>query len=63
MLEEGRWTETEEGTPQGATTSPLLANIYLHYVLDLWVLQWRKRWAKGDVVIVRYAVTARATAS
>lgn len=55
VLEEGRWTETEEGTPQGATISPLLANIYLHYVLDLWVQQWRTRRAKGDVVIVRYA--------
>lgn len=55
VIEEGRWTESEEGTPQGATVSPLLANIYLHYVLDLWVQQWRKRSARGEVIIVRYA--------
>lgn len=55
VLGEGRWTETGEGTQQGATISPLLANIYLHYVLDLWVQQWRRRHAKADVVIVRYA--------
>lgn len=55
VLENGRWTKTEEGTPQGAVVSPLLANIYLHYVLDLWTQQWRRRHARGDVVIVRYA--------
>ena len=44
-----------QGAPQGAVISPLLANIYLHYVLDLWVHQWRKRYARGDVYIVRYA--------
>ena len=55
VMEDGKWTESEEGTPQGATVSPLLANIYLHYVLDLWVQQWRKRQARGDVIIVRYA--------
>jgi retron-type reverse transcriptase len=49
------WSETVEGTPQGAGISPLLANIFLHYVLDLWVHQWRKRPAHGRVVIVRYA--------
>jgi RNA-directed DNA polymerase len=54
VLEEGKWTACE-GTPQGGTASPLLANVYLHYVLDLWVEQWRKRHAHGDVVIVRYA--------
>jgi hypothetical protein len=48
-------TETNAGVPQGATISPLLANIYLHYVLDLWAHQWRKRHARGDVIIVRYA--------
>jgi RNA-directed DNA polymerase len=42
-------------TPQGAVISPLLANVFLHYVLDLWVNQWRKRHATGDVIIVRYA--------
>jgi len=54
VMENGR-TESEAGSPQGATVSPLLANIYLHYVLDLWVQQWRERQARGDVVIVRYA--------
>jgi len=49
------WSETVEGTPQGAGISPLLANIFLHYVLDVWVHQWRNRHAHGRVVIVRYA--------
>lgn len=55
VMEAGTWTESTQGTPQGATISPLLANVYLHYVLDLWAQQWRKRHARGDVVIVRYA--------
>ena len=55
VMEDGRKIETEEGTPQGAVISPLLANIYLHYTLDLWVKQWRRRHATGDMVIVRYA--------
>jgi RNA-directed DNA polymerase len=55
MSEDGRWSETRVGTPQGAVASPLLANVYLHYVFDLWVQQWRKQKAKGDVVVVRYA--------
>lgn len=55
VLEDGRWRATEEGTPQGAVISPLLANLYLHYVLDLWVDQWRQRQAQGEVIIVRYA--------
>jgi RNA-directed DNA polymerase len=55
VLEEGEWLETEMGTPQGAVISPLLANIYLHYVFDLWVQAWRKKRARGDVIVVRYA--------
>jgi RNA-directed DNA polymerase len=55
VSEDGQWSKTEVGTPQGAVISPLLANIYLHYVLDLWVHQWRKRHARGEVYIVRYA--------
>ena len=55
VLEDGKQIESEEGTPQGAVISPLLANIYLHYVYDLWAHQWRQRLATGDVVIVRYA--------
>ncbi|MBF0502718.1 MAG: hypothetical protein HQM09_21470, partial [Candidatus Riflebacteria bacterium] len=55
VIEEGHWRASEEGAPQGASISPLLSNIYLHYVLDLWINQWRKRNAQGDVVIVRWA--------
>jgi group II intron reverse transcriptase/maturase len=55
VLEEGKWQSSDMGTPQGAVISPLLANIYLHYVFDLWVKQWRRREAKGKVIVVRYA--------
>ena len=55
VLEGGEWQRAVEGTPQGAGISPLLANVFLHYVLDLWVRQWRKRTARGRVIIVRYA--------
>jgi RNA-directed DNA polymerase len=55
VSEDGQWSETKLGTPQGAVVSPLLANVYLHYVFDLWVEAWRKKIAKGDVVVVRYA--------
>ena len=55
VMEKGTWTECEEGTPQGATISPLLANIYLHYVLDLWIQKWRNRTARGEVIITRFA--------
>jgi len=55
VSEEGHWSETKQGTPQGAVISPLLANVYLHYVFDLWVDVWRRKVAKGDVIVVRYA--------
>jgi len=55
VLEGGHLIVTEEGTPQGAVISPLLANIYLHYVYDLWTHRWRQRCATGDVIVVRYA--------
>jgi RNA-directed DNA polymerase len=55
VSEDGQWSETKMGTPQGAVISPLLANIYLHYVLDQWVIEWRKRRAKGDLTMVRFA--------
>jgi RNA-directed DNA polymerase len=55
VLEDGKRTRVPEGTPQGGSASPLLANIYLHYVFDLWVQAWRKKQAKGDVIVVRFA--------
>jgi len=55
VLEDGTRTHSEEGTPQGGSASPLLANIYLHYVFDLWVQQWRHRHARGDMIVVRFA--------
>src|SRR5687767_14693894 len=55
VLEEGEWKDTEMGTPQGSVASPLLANIYLHYVFDLWVDAWRKKCARGDLIVIRYA--------
>jgi group II intron reverse transcriptase/maturase len=55
VLEDGNWSLSEMGTPQGAVVSPLLANVYLHYVFDLWAHQWRRREATGNVVVVRYA--------
>jgi RNA-directed DNA polymerase len=55
VSEEGQWSRTTVGTAQGSVISPLLANVYLHDVLDLWVNQWRKRHARGSVMIVRYA--------
>jgi len=55
VIENGTWSQTVEGSPQGASVSPLLANIYLHYVLDQWVQWWRRKYARGDVIIVRFA--------
>ena len=55
VMEEGKWSETKTGTPQGAVISPMLANLYLHYAFDLWVNVWRKKYAQGEVVVVRYA--------
>ncbi len=54
-LEAGARTWREEGTPQGGSISPLLSNVYLHYVFDLWVQRWRRTQAGGDVIVVRYA--------
>ncbi len=55
VMEDGKLHEVTAGTPQGGIISPLLSNVYLHYVLDLWVQQWRKQNARGEVYIVRYA--------
>ena len=55
VSEEGKWSKTTVGTPQGAVISPLLANIYLHYAFDQWIEKWRKEKAKGDVIVVRFA--------
>ena len=55
VMEDGKLSEVKEGTPQGGVISPLLANIYLHYVFDLWVQNWRKKHARGEVYAVRYA--------
>jgi len=55
VLEDGELSVSETGTPQGAVASPLFANVYLHYVFDLWANRWRRREAKGNVIITRYA--------
>ena len=55
VSEDGQWSETKVGTPQGAVASPLLANVYLHYAFDLWVQHWRQYRATGEVIVVRYA--------
>ena len=55
VIEDGEWSKTEAGTAQGASVSPLLSNVFLHYVFDLWADQWRRRNARGDVILVRFA--------
>jgi RNA-directed DNA polymerase len=55
VLEEGKLTVSEEGTPQGGSASPLLANIYLPYTFDLWAEAWRRKIARGDIIVVRFA--------
>ncbi len=59
VMENGSWSESVQGTAQGASVSPLLANVYLHYVFDLWADRWRRRHAHGDVIVVRYADLCR----
>lgn len=55
VIEGTNWEKTKAGSPQGASISPLLANVYLHYVFDLWAHNWRQKYAQGDIVLVRYA--------
>ena len=56
VMEDGHWSDTGKGSPQGAILSPVLANVYLHYVLDLWLeRKWRPQAARGEVYIIRYA--------
>ena len=58
VMEDGCRVAATKGTPQGAVILPLLANIYLHYALDLWTRQWRRKHARGNVIVVRYARVA-----
>ncbi len=55
VIDHGKWSDTEQGTAQGASISPLLGNVFLHYVFDLWAQQWRGRHARGDMILTRYA--------
>jgi len=55
VMEDGEWSSSETGTPQGAVVSPILSNIYLHYAFDLWAERWRRHEARGNVILVRYA--------
>jgi RNA-directed DNA polymerase len=63
VMEEGKWSDTETGTPQGSVISPLLANIYLHYVFDLWVDVWRKKCARGEVIVSAMRTTSSSASS
>lgn len=55
ILEEGKIIYNEQGTPQGSSVSPLLANVFLHYIYDLWIQQWKERKARGDIIVTRFA--------
>jgi len=55
VLEDGEWRQAAEGVPQGSSIGPLLANVYLHYAFDLWIQRWRKKVARGDMIVVRFA--------
>ena len=55
VSEEGEWSASTVGTPQGAVISPLLGNVFLHYVFDVWIKWWRKERCRGSVVVIRYA--------
>ena len=59
VSEEGQWSNTTVGAPQGSVISPLLSNVYLHYVFDLWIEWWRKHRCRGDMIVVRYAIERR----
>ena len=67
VIEDAEWSSTEAETARGASVSPLLSSVYLHYVFDLWADQWRRRNARGDVILSRFAdeatKQARATAT
>ena len=62
ILESGEWRVVETGSPQGSGISPLLANVFLHYSFDAWISQWRRRHARGQMVVIRYADDAIAGA-